>query len=55
MTCEVVVMNRRGIALAADSAVTLGEGVKIYHSAEKLFPLLPPAGASLRYARTIRK
>jgi hypothetical protein len=43
MTCEVVVMNRRGIALAADSAVTLGEGVKIYHSAEKLFPLSPPA------------
>jgi hypothetical protein len=43
MTCEVVVMNRRGIALAAGSAVTLGEGVKIYHSAEKLFPLLPPA------------
>ena len=25
--------------LAADSAVTLGEGRKIYHSAEKLFPL----------------
>jgi hypothetical protein len=39
MTCEVAVMNRRGIALAADSAVTLGEGEKIYHSAEKLFPL----------------
>jgi hypothetical protein len=39
MTCEVAVMNRRGIALAADSAVTLGEGKKIYHSAEKLFPL----------------
>lgn len=39
MTCEVAVMNRRGIALAADSAVTLGDGEKIYHSAEKLFPL----------------
>jgi hypothetical protein len=39
MTCEVAVMNRRGIALATDSAVTLGEGEKIYHSAEKLFPL----------------
>jgi hypothetical protein len=39
MTCEVAVMNRCGIALAADSAVTLGEGQKIYHSAEKLFPL----------------
>jgi hypothetical protein len=39
MTCEVAVMNRRGIALAADSAVTLGEGEKIYHTAEKLFSL----------------
>lgn len=39
MTCEVIVMNQRGIALAADSAVTLGDGRKIYHSAEKLFPL----------------
>src|SRR5947209_4790696 len=39
MTCEVVVMNRRGIALAADSAVTIGEDDKIYHTAEKLFPL----------------
>ena len=28
-------MNKRGIALAADSAVTLGK--KIYHTAEKLF------------------
>ena len=25
MTCEVAVMNTRGIALAADSAVTLGD------------------------------
>jgi hypothetical protein len=39
MMCEVVVMNQRGIALAADSAVTLGAGRKIYQSAEKLFPL----------------
>src|SRR5579872_5903194 len=39
MTCEVAVMNRRGIALAADSAVTVGEGDKIYHTAEKLFAL----------------
>jgi hypothetical protein len=43
MTCEVVVMNRRGIALAADSAVTVGEGDKIYHTAEKLFPLAQSA------------
>jgi len=39
MTCEVAVMNKRGVALAADSAVTLGEGNKVYHTAEKLFQL----------------
>ena len=43
MTCEVAVMNTRGIALAADSAVTLGDGQKIYHSAEKLLQLAPSA------------
>ena len=42
MTCEVAVINSRGIALAADSAVTLGDGQKIYLSAEKLFELAPP-------------
>jgi hypothetical protein len=31
----------RGIALAADSAVMLGNGKKIYHTAEKLFSLTP--------------
>jgi hypothetical protein len=41
MTCEVAVMNKRGIALAADSAVTLGNGKKIYHTAEKLLSLSP--------------
>ena len=41
MTCEVAVMNKRGIALAADSAVTLGNGKKIYRTAEKLFSLSP--------------
>lgn len=41
MTCEVAVMNRRGIALATDSAVSLGNGKKIYHTAEKLFSLHP--------------
>ena len=41
MTCEVAVMNKRGIALAADSAVTLGNGRKIYHTAEKLYSLSP--------------
>lgn len=45
MTCEVVVMNKRGIALAADSAVTLSDGdgnaSKVYYTAEKLFCLSP--------------
>lgn len=39
MTCEVVVANKNGLALAADSAVTLGPQRKVYHSAEKLFRL----------------
>jgi len=43
MTCEVAVMNTLGIALAADSAVTLGEGQKIYLTAEKLFELASPS------------
>jgi hypothetical protein len=38
MTAEVVIMNTQGIALAADSAVTLGAG-KTYNSADKLFAL----------------
>jgi len=38
MTAEVAIMNKTGIALAADSAVTLGGG-KIYNSADKLFAL----------------
>ena len=45
MTCEVAVMNKRGIALAADSAVTIEDGdgdrKKIYYTAEKLFSLSP--------------
>ncbi|MGH7986247.1 MAG: hypothetical protein ACREQX_08185 [Candidatus Binataceae bacterium] len=32
-------MNKRGVALAADSAVTLGDGEKVYLTAEKLFPV----------------
>ena len=39
MTCEVVVMNRRGIALAADSAVSSSNGEKVLRTAEKLFPV----------------
>jgi len=34
-------MNKYGIALAADSALTLGDGEKIYHHAKKLFDLKP--------------
>ena len=45
MTCEVAVMNKRGIALAADSAVTFIDGdsnrSKVYYTAEKLFSLSP--------------
>lgn len=40
MTAEVGVMNRLGVALAADSAVTIGRDAdKIYTSADKLFQL----------------
>ena len=41
MTSEVVVMNRAGVALAADSAVTLeiGDSLKVRNSALKLFTL----------------
>lgn len=38
MTAEVAILNRNAIALAADSAVTVGEK-KIYNSALKLFSL----------------
>lgn len=40
MTAEVVIMNRLGVALAADSAVTIG-GQKILNSANKLYMLAP--------------
>ncbi|MFC4559815.1 hypothetical protein ACFO3D_16645 [Virgibacillus kekensis] len=41
MTAEVVIMNKLGMSLAADSAITSGrEGIqKIYNSANKLFSL----------------
>ena len=40
MTAEVVVLNRQAIAIAADSAVTLGHTEqKVYNSANKLFEL----------------
>ncbi len=38
MTCEIAVMNREAIALAADSAETVFSG-KVFPSAEKLFSL----------------
>jgi len=40
MTAEVVVMNKEAIALAADSAVSIGQkGEKVFTSANKLFCL----------------
>ncbi len=49
MTAEVCVMNRLGIALASDSAVTIGQEDKIYTSADKLFLLAEnaPVGAMI--------
>lgn len=44
MTAEVGVLNRLGVALAADSAVSIGrEANKIWTSADKLFHLSPSA------------
>ncbi len=40
MTAEIVVMNRQGAALAADSAVTLASS-KIFNTANKLYMLAP--------------
>ncbi|MFQ5563420.1 MAG: hypothetical protein ACE5FO_07610 [Parvularculaceae bacterium] len=41
MTSEVVLMNRQGVAMAADSAVTIAgpQYLKTYQSVDKLFPL----------------
>lgn len=39
MTTEIAVMNKHGISLAADSAVTIGRGNKFYNTANKLFML----------------
>jgi hypothetical protein len=45
MTAEVLIMNKGAVALAADSAVTIGSS-KVYNSANKLFALtkLHPVG-----------
>jgi hypothetical protein len=50
MTAEIGVLNRSGVALAADSAVTVGRDAnKIYTSAEKLFQLstVAPVGVMI--------
>lgn len=39
MTAEVVIMNKSAVAMAADSAVTIGNGRKIYNSVNKLFSI----------------
>jgi hypothetical protein len=49
VTCEVAVMNKHGIALAADSAVSLSNGQKVYHTAEKLFKLANAPIAIMTY------
>ena len=48
MTAEVCVLNTVGVALAADSAVTIGpDADKIYSSADKLFHLSESAPVGL--------
>ena len=39
MTAEIAILNRAAIALAADSAVTLAADLKVYKTANKIFPL----------------
>lgn len=39
MTAEIAILNSSAIAIAADSAVTIGRGKKIYNSALKVFTL----------------
>lgn len=39
MTAEVAIINANAVAIAADSAVTIGSGKKIYNSALKVFSL----------------
>lgn len=47
MSAGIIVMNRNAIAMAADSAVTIGDHVAIHNSANKLFALsmYEPVGA----------
>ncbi len=39
MTAEVAILNKMGVAMAADSAVSIGGSGKVYNSANKLFAL----------------
>ena len=40
LTAEIIIMNKTAVALAADSAVTIGvEGKKTYNTVNKLFTL----------------
>lgn len=41
MTCEIALLNRNAVALAADRAVTVGDGKKIFTDADKIFQLHP--------------
>lgn len=39
MTSEIAILNKQGVAIAADSAVTVGAREKVFTSADKIFPL----------------
>jgi hypothetical protein len=39
VTAEIAILNSKAVALAADSAVTINYGEKVYHSVDKLFEL----------------
>jgi hypothetical protein len=39
MTAEIAIMNKTGVALAADSKVTIGAGIKAFDTVSKVFPL----------------
>jgi ATP-dependent protease HslVU (ClpYQ) peptidase subunit len=39
MTAELSILNKSGVVIAADSAVTIGRNNKVFNSATKLFKL----------------
>jgi ATP-dependent protease HslVU (ClpYQ) peptidase subunit len=55
MTAEIAVLNRSAVALAADSAVTIGRGAsaKIYNSVNKIFELHETAPVGIMVYGTI--